>query len=165
MLNYLKLLHFTRIYSIGSGLEGRDFTDTELAIWGSHYALWKQCAEQNNPYIIIEHDALLMKPLPFEKMKHWNVVLCLGYTYLKGNGPVGSKWPCGAYTLHPAKAKILVNHVRGCIIKANSDAYIQKFTTVDDKYFSAVQLYHADMGNTIRHGNKEPDITFYQPTR
>lgn len=29
----------------------------------SHYRLWEQCADDDQPYIILEHDAVLLKPL------------------------------------------------------------------------------------------------------
>ena len=36
----------------------------------SHYLLWKRCAEQNEPLIVLEHDAIFIKPFdetPFTK--------------------------------------------------------------------------------------------------
>lgn len=30
----------------------------------SHYLLWKQCAKDNVPYLILEHDAYMIRPLP-----------------------------------------------------------------------------------------------------
>lgn len=32
----------------------------------SHYFLWKQCAEDNQPYLIFEHDAELLQRIPLE---------------------------------------------------------------------------------------------------
>jgi len=31
---------------------------------GSHYVLWKQCMDDNVPYLILEHDAYMIRPLP-----------------------------------------------------------------------------------------------------
>lgn len=30
----------------------------------SHYLLWKQCSADNQPYLILEHDAYMIRPLP-----------------------------------------------------------------------------------------------------
>lgn len=38
---------------------GRPATETELACYASHLALWRQCAEEGVPYLILEDDARL----------------------------------------------------------------------------------------------------------
>lgn len=38
----------------------KPFSETEKAVWYSHYSLWKKCVELNEPIIIIEHDVLLI---------------------------------------------------------------------------------------------------------
>jgi len=38
---------------------GRYATETEIACYASHLALWKQCAEDREPYLILEDDAKL----------------------------------------------------------------------------------------------------------
>jgi len=30
----------------------------------SHYMLWKQCVQENIPYLVLEHDAYMIRPLP-----------------------------------------------------------------------------------------------------
>ena len=40
----------------------RHLTDTEQACYYSQWNLWKQCAEEGVPYLILEHDAWLEKP-------------------------------------------------------------------------------------------------------
>ena len=40
---------------------GRDHSDTEKACFYSQYNLWKKCAIEKVPYLILEHDALLKK--------------------------------------------------------------------------------------------------------
>lgn len=34
----------------------RDFTDTEMGCWYSHYLLWEKCVEERKPITVIEHD-------------------------------------------------------------------------------------------------------------
>lgn len=31
---------------------------------GSHYLLWKQCVQDNEPYLVLEQDAYMIRPLP-----------------------------------------------------------------------------------------------------
>lgn len=40
----------------------RHITDTEQACFYSQWNLWKQCADEGVPYLILEHDAWLEKP-------------------------------------------------------------------------------------------------------
>jgi GR25 family glycosyltransferase involved in LPS biosynthesis len=39
---------------------------------GSHYLLWKQCAADQVPYLVLEHDGYMIRPLPnvLEKFDH-----------------------------------------------------------------------------------------------
>jgi len=41
---------------------GQEHSDTEKACFFSQYNLWKQCAIEKIPYLILEHDALLKHP-------------------------------------------------------------------------------------------------------
>lgn len=43
---------------------GRSATEAEIACYASHLALWRQCAKQNQPYLILEDDALLDESFP-----------------------------------------------------------------------------------------------------
>lgn len=40
----------------------RELTDTEKACFYSQYNLWKKCAVENYPILVLEHDAFLEKP-------------------------------------------------------------------------------------------------------
>tara|TARA_B100000780_G_scaffold88765_1_gene61142 strand:- start:8806 stop:9369 length:564 start_codon:yes stop_codon:yes gene_type:complete len=42
----------------------QEFTETERAVWYSHYFLWEKCIETNRPIVIVEEDCLLMERLP-----------------------------------------------------------------------------------------------------
>lgn len=45
------------------GMKGsRELTDTEKACFYSQYNLWKKCAVENTPILILEHDAWLKQP-------------------------------------------------------------------------------------------------------
>ena len=40
-----------------------EFSDTEKAVWYSHYFLWKHCWDTQTPIIIVEHDVKLLEDL------------------------------------------------------------------------------------------------------
>ena len=43
----------------------------------SHYLLWKKCIELNEPFLIFEHDALMINPLPDEVYHNVATILVL----------------------------------------------------------------------------------------
>ena len=43
----------------------------------SHYYLWKKCAEENVPYLILEHDGYFIRPLPSDILDQFTDVLKL----------------------------------------------------------------------------------------
>ena len=43
----------------------------------SHYYLWKKCADENVPYIILEHDGFFIRPLPKNILESFSDVLKL----------------------------------------------------------------------------------------
>ena len=48
-----------------------------LGCFLSHYYLWKECAESNQPYLILEHDGWISKPLPADVLSQFEHVLKL----------------------------------------------------------------------------------------
>lgn len=44
----------------------RPVTETEKACFLSQYNLWKECYEEDKPYLILEHDAYLINPRPIK---------------------------------------------------------------------------------------------------
>jgi hypothetical protein len=51
-------------YHPSSGRLIEKFTETEKAVWYSHYFLWEKCIETNRPMVIVEEDCMMMKELP-----------------------------------------------------------------------------------------------------
>jgi GR25 family glycosyltransferase involved in LPS biosynthesis len=53
-------------YDIKAGLKKTAYTTAHpmrrVACFLSHYSLWKKCANQNQPFMILEHDAIFIKP-------------------------------------------------------------------------------------------------------
>ena len=55
-------LHEQSGLTFGVRGNGRELTDTEKACFYSQYNLWKKCAVENVPILVLEHDALLIYP-------------------------------------------------------------------------------------------------------
>lgn len=55
-------LHEQSGLTFGKRGNGRELTDTEKACFYSQYNLWKKCAVENMPILVLEHDAILDKP-------------------------------------------------------------------------------------------------------
>ena len=48
-----------------------------LGCFLSHYFLWNECVKSNEPYMILEHDAYMLRPLPKKVLKRFPDVLKL----------------------------------------------------------------------------------------
>ncbi|MBS1969551.1 MAG: glycosyltransferase family 25 protein [Bdellovibrionales bacterium] len=96
---------------------------TEIACVLSHFALWVKCLELDQPIVILEHDAIMVKA--FRDFQAFNQII-----YLGGSEQVTKGWPvlpipphatlnhnyhficrAHAYAIDPAMAKNLVSHV------------------------------------------------------
>lgn len=102
-----------------------DFTDTEKAVFCSHFTLWEKCYTSQRPMFIIEHDVKLRGYLPRE----WNVNRLKYFT--KGALPDRSAsrpkyTPAAGYVLTPHGAKVLISEVKDKFVSANVDSYIYR---------------------------------------
>lgn len=95
-----------------------NFTPTEKAIWYSMMLAIKQVAEGDEPYIIAEHDAMLLEDIPQSVFDDNSFVfLC--------HARHGMMTPCGAFYLTPEVARnVLDTHNYDEIITANCDGYL-----------------------------------------
>jgi len=59
--------------TFGTRSNGRELTDTEKACFYSQYNLWKKCAIENVPILILEHDAYCQTPGAIEFNPHLQV--------------------------------------------------------------------------------------------
>lgn len=98
-------------------------TRGEIACALSHISLWAKCAVQDKPLVILEHDAIMLKP--YTKHGVYNSIAFLGSKeQVKENWPVlptpphGSDGPnkhflcrAHAYAIDPAVAKNMLAHV------------------------------------------------------
>ena len=65
------------------------YSTSQIAVFFSHLSLWAHCAEINQPIIILEHDAIVIKKL--ESHKFFNCIQYLGNReyYNLGKCPIG----------------------------------------------------------------------------
>jgi len=95
---------------------------TEIACALSHFALWVHCLELDQPIVILEHDAVMVKA--FKNFEAYNQIVYLGGSEQTTGWPVQSIPPhatlnrnyhficrAHAYAIDPAIAKNLVAHV------------------------------------------------------
>lgn len=100
-----------------------EFTNSELACALSHISLWARCVEIGRPIVILEHDAIMVKP--FREMNTYNSIVYLGcHLWAKDGAPIkpipiyGSAglnncylYKAHAYAIDPAVAKNLLADV------------------------------------------------------
>jgi len=119
------------------GIDSEPFTNNEyskdlnaMSCFLSHYHLWKRCANGDEPYMILEHDAVFTAPLPtlmFDKVVSvgapsfgsFNTPTTLGV------GPLVSKryFPgAHAYLVNPRGAKELVDQAK--VTAAPTDVFL-----------------------------------------
>mgnify|MGYP003657299958 CR=1 FL=1 len=140
------------------GVKGsRHFTETEKAVWYSHYELWARCALEG-PCVIIEHDSCLVKPLP-DLSKD-------GYKFLSfvNDQPLPRQRlrlaPGSGYYLTPQAAGRLIKNLPR-VITVNSDGHLANTlnlraeTQKNDCYY--IEQVNWDGLNTIDHKNNNRD--------
>lgn len=131
---------------------------TEVCCFLSHLSLWIKCIELDKPIIILEHDALMLKPFNIHNIP--NCIIYLGSNYqLKINnfnmvyGQLNQNYRfmyCAhAYSIDPFIAKNLVSNVIKTGITHSLDAYIRSdlFAIHQEGFYA----YNDDENNTTIH--------------
>ena len=153
----------------------RDFTETEKAIWWSHFVLWHKCLIRKKPIIVAEHDAFVRKELPSVLYRPSKLKFAFLGT-AKGRNLEGKYVlaPCTAYYLTPEIASELVkvrfkrwsSKVVGLDpvgIYMNVDGYmLSEYWRINKEGKKRVKNYKQcvkqivddDIGTTIEHGDK-----------
>ena len=138
-----------------------DLKITEVSCFLSHLALWIKCIELNTPIVILEHDALMVKPFTHHTIQ--NCIIYLGSSYqlsIKNFNMVFGQlnqnyrfmYCAHAYSIDPLVAKNLVSNVIKTGITHALDSYIRA------DYFSIQQIgfyaYDNNENETTIHGCK-----------
>ena len=81
--------------------------------WISHWRLWNRCVKNNQPIVILEHDAVVTAPWPVDLVIEPTLIKLYTTAECKVN-PAFGLWSKGAhgYTLTPAQAQLLITHAR-----------------------------------------------------
>lgn len=81
--------------------------------WMSHWQLWNRCAADNQPIIVMEHDAVVTAPWPDDLDIESRLVKLYTTAECKVN-PAFGRWSKGAhaYTLTPVQAQRLIDYAR-----------------------------------------------------
>lgn len=81
--------------------------------WLSHHAIWTKCIQNNQPVIVLEHDAVVTEPWPMDLDYNSQLIKLYKSAQCKIN-PAFGLWSKGshAYTLTPAQAQQIIDHAR-----------------------------------------------------
>lgn len=146
-----KDLHNHTYINFGKKRERIEFTDTELAVWYSHYSTWELCADLNKPIIVVEHDIVLLKD-EIDSRVYDHGIACLAHV-TRNNGNI-AKLGGGSYYLTPSIAeKMLTITLESAPITYNSDWWIHKHCDKYGKWFElhCTQIKDDSIGVTVEH--------------
>lgn len=109
------------------------FSDTEKAIFYSHYMLWKKSYDENKALMILEEDAIPIKSIP----KIWDIerISLLGIPVATG------------YIITPIKGKALIDDIQTRTIKGPVDGFLYSHTIL--KNSNERYIIPSDNPNTI----------------
>jgi hypothetical protein len=132
---------------------GKDFTETEKAIWYSHIKMWDIAARKQNPLIVIEHDVMLLDHIDKVDIERYPILGICHNGLLSKKPEKGYRVSAGgAYMLKNDIAKKMIDELPS-LITTNSDAYIHnyiaRYGTFKQRH--STQLYLPDIGTTIAH--------------
>jgi len=141
----------------------KNLSQTEVACALSHISLWAKCVEEDQPLIVLEHDAIMVQAFPVHTV--FNSIMYLGSREQKAgwkvmptpphatNGP-NYHFICRAhaYSIDPAVAKNLLAHVIKYGIHESLDIMIRAdiFPIVQTGFFA-----YDEPGDTTITGRKK----------
>ena len=98
-----------------------EFTETEKAVWYSHFCLWEKCLDVNKPFLILEEDTKPKRLLP-DKFEVSNLFrISAG-----GSG----------YILLPTIVKKMIKNSTSRKITYNVDYYIERFKDKNSTHYA-----------------------------
>lgn len=127
-----------------------DITDTEKACFYSHYKLWQEAVYQKQPFLILEHDCLLLEPDKFWTDDSHGIIFY-------------DKAAMGSYVIYPSFAKMLVQYCMQHTISTGPYAMIEQMcreykimdqlVNVTHEKFNPIsdQVMSRKYGNTVTH--------------
>lgn len=152
-------LHLHSGLKFGKRGNGRELTETEKACLYSQFNLWKKCAIENVPLLILEHDAWLENPSAIQYNPHLEVQF-FGQHAME------------AVMFHPRFAKRIVNHcskheisgpmqlvdnLLGFFRKGSQSRHALPHARYQGKYAPVKSVIDPNLGNTIDHHGQTSD--------
>ena len=133
-------------------LRRSDLLMTQIACFLSHYSLWCMCLDKDQPIVILEHDAIMVKPYLRHNYLN-NIVYLGGYEQVEGSLHANDTIPphasdqkgldrficrAHAYAIDPAIAKNLVAYSihHGLITTADAIMRCDMFGIVQDGVYA-----------------------------
>ena len=177
--------YFSAVDGVSGNLVFKDFPDilklirvtnktltvAEVACFLSHFLLWVKCAEQDEPIVILEHDAIMVRPYTVHPF--FNVISYLGcIEQANGWQPQFPLPPHGqlnenfrfilrahAYAIDPMVAKNLVAKVIKAGVFTSADVMIRadEFAIIQDGFYA-----HDLPGETTIPGRPEKNADEHQ---
>ena len=136
-------------------LHKRNFTQTEKAVWYSHFELWCGCLVSKKSMLIIEHDSKLIKPLPDLTKEGHKFLSFINRDFGEHQGRHIA--PGSGYYITPRIAERLIAHAVAKPIKMNSDGHLGTLMNVTGQSikrdFDYIEQINIDGLNTIDHKN------------
>jgi len=142
------------------------YSDTEKAVWYSHYDLWVECAKRHETMIVLEHDSFLHKKIDDLKNHKFKFLSFINRDF--GNNKGRYLAPGSGYFVRPEVARALVDRAKNNTIQQQLDGFIsvtnwehwkQIGRLVDKKSHEEVikvlpiEQINIDGWNTIDHNN------------
>lgn len=151
---------------------GNAFTQTEKAIWYSHYYLWERCQQEGTPMCVIEHDCY-----PTRKLRDFTGFNLYPFCSFPRNDKAWQKLrevvaPGGGYFLTPKAATTLIHRAKESIIRENVDGALHQtmklynniysedqFNKEFAPWLSSYQIVNYDLGVTVYHNLEDENET------
>jgi hypothetical protein len=146
-LRFTKYSHARKYLNLNLKAE---ITDTEKAVWYSHFKLWQECCFLNQEILIMEHDSFLEHPEKLWKNDNYGIIFY-------------DKAAMGSYAIKPWFAKKLVEVSMDTEITAGPYSFIHGFALhekIVDKVVNSShkkyvpcsnQVMSSKYGNTVEH--------------
>jgi len=167
-LDHIKFI--TKKYRSG---KERPFTDTEKAVWYSHWFAWRKIVRDNQPAIILEHDSFLTRPLPRlnedrllsyvkdenpRRKKNLGRNADPGFVDIRGNTLYLA--PGSGYYLTPRTASKMVQEAKLNDIDCNSDGFIRYYIDWKEYGYKFNFIEQRVIGNlvTVDHGKNRTHL-------
>ncbi len=135
----------TNLKYLNRGLKA-EITDTEKAVWCSHFKVWEECCYSNEPILVLEHDTFLEYPENLWYDESYDIIFF-------------DKAAMGSYIITPKFAKKLIDRVFVSRIGGGPYGFIASMgpsdTIVNERHSkynpASNQVMSEKYGNTVMH--------------